>query len=73
MVIALSNGEIVYFEIDSLGHLNEYHERKEMSCPATCLAIGPIPDGRSRSKFLVRIIYPLFKSFCYLFQYFNRQ
>ena len=30
VVIALSGGELVYFEMDPTGQLNEYTERKEM-------------------------------------------
>lgn len=53
VVIALSSAEIVYFELDSGGNLNEYQERKEMSAPISCISIGPIPEGRVRSKYLV--------------------
>ena len=52
MVIALTGGEIVYFELDNMGQLNEYQERKEISCPITCLALGPVPPGRQRSSFV---------------------
>ena len=31
VVIALSGGELVYFEMDPTGQLNEYTERKEMA------------------------------------------
>ena len=52
VAIALSSAEIVYFELDSTGSLNEYQDKKEMSVPITCLSIGPISEGRLRSKFL---------------------
>ncbi|KAJ1565911.1 Splicing factor 3B subunit 3, partial [Nowakowskiella sp. JEL0078] len=52
VVIALSGGEIVYFELDSRGQLNEYRERREMASSISALAVGPIPEGRLRSKFL---------------------
>ncbi|KAI9090485.1 CPSF A subunit region-domain-containing protein [Phlyctochytrium arcticum] len=52
VVIALSGGELVYFELDQSGQLNEYQERKEMAGAITSLSIGPIPDGRQRSPFL---------------------
>lgn len=56
VVIALSSGELAYFELDTMGNLNEYPERKEMTAPVTCLALGPVPDGKLRSKFLVKKI-----------------
>ncbi|TPX70379.1 hypothetical protein SpCBS45565_g01800 [Spizellomyces sp. 'palustris'] len=52
VVIALSGGEVVYFELDSHGQLNEFQDRKEMAAPITALSIGPIPEGRQRSGFL---------------------
>jgi hypothetical protein len=52
-VIALSGGELVYFELDNQGQLNEYQERKEMTSNVTCLSVGEVPEGRQRSRFLV--------------------
>ena len=52
IAIALSSGEIVYFEVDSDGTLAEYDEKKEMSGTVTCLSLGQIPKGRLRSSFL---------------------
>jgi splicing factor 3B subunit 3 len=52
VAIALSSGEIVYFELDSDGGLNEYDERREMSGTVTCLSLGEVPEGRLRSSFL---------------------
>nr|CAG8441343.1 1268_t:CDS:10 [Entrophospora candida] len=52
VVIALTGGELVYFELDSQGQLNEYQERKEMSANVLCLSIGEVPEGRQRSRFL---------------------
>ncbi|RDW71164.1 hypothetical protein BP6252_07727 [Coleophoma cylindrospora] len=52
VAIALSSGEIVYFEIDSDGSLNEYDEKREMSGTVTCLSLGEVPEGRRRSQFL---------------------
>ncbi|KAI8373001.1 CPSF A subunit region-domain-containing protein [Radiomyces spectabilis] len=52
VVVALSDGEIVYFELDNMGQLNEHHERKQMSSNITCLAIGDVPEGRQRSRHL---------------------
>lgn len=52
VAIALSSGEIVYFETDSDGSLAEYEEKKEMSGTVTCLSLGHVPEGRLRSSFL---------------------
>lgn len=52
VVIALSGGEIVYFELDNMGQLNEHHERKQMTSNITCLAVGEVPEGRQRSRHL---------------------
>ena len=52
VVIALTGGEIVYFELDESGQLNEFQDRKEMNFEVTAVALGPIPNGRLRSKFL---------------------
>ncbi|KAJ3217625.1 Splicing factor 3B subunit 3 [Dinochytrium kinnereticum] len=52
VVIALSSFELVYFELDAGGQLNEYQERKEMGAPITALSLGNLPEGRQRSKFL---------------------
>ncbi len=52
VVVALSSGEIVYFEMDSDGSLAEYDERREMTGTVTCLSLGEVPEGRVRSSFL---------------------
>ena len=52
IAVALSSGEIVYFEMDSDGSLNEYDEKREMSGTVTCLSLGEVPEGRVRSQFL---------------------
>lgn len=52
VAVALSSGEIVYFEIDSDGSLVEYQEKKEMSGTVTCLSLGEVPVGKTRSLFL---------------------
>ena len=52
VVISLSGDELVYFELDAAGQLNEFQERKEMTASVTSLCIGPIPQGRMRSRFL---------------------
>ncbi|ERS97181.1 pre-mRNA-splicing factor RSE1 [Sporothrix schenckii ATCC 58251] len=50
--VALSSGEIVYFEMDTDGSLAEYDEKKEMSGTVTSLSLGAVPEGRLRSSFL---------------------
>lgn len=52
VAVALSSGEIVYFEMDSDGSLAEYDEKREMSGTVTCLSLGEVPEGRVRSSFL---------------------
>ncbi len=52
VAVALSSGEIVYFEMDNDGSLAEYDEKREMSGTVTCLSLGEVPEGRSRSQFL---------------------
>ena len=53
VAVALSSGEIVYFEMDPEdGSLAEYDEKREMSGTVTCLSLGEVPEGRVRSQFL---------------------
>ncbi|KAI9166718.1 Pre-mRNA-splicing factor rse1 [Paramyrothecium foliicola] len=52
VAVALSSGEIVYFEMDGDGSLAEYDEKKEMFGTVTCLSLGDVPEGRVRSSFL---------------------
>ena len=52
VAVALSSGEIVYFEMDTDGSLAEYDEKREMSGTVTCLSLGEVPEGRVRSQFL---------------------
>jgi splicing factor 3B subunit 3 len=52
VAVALSSGEIVYFEMDSDGSLAEYDEKREMTGTVTCLSLGEVPEGRARSSFL---------------------
>jgi len=42
----------VYFEMDPSGQLNEYTESKEMNKDVVCMALGRVPAGEQRSKFL---------------------
>ena len=52
VVIALSSGELVYFEIDDEGQLNEYEDRKQIPGAVTALSIAEVPEGRARTDFL---------------------
>lgn len=52
LAIALSNHEILYFEMDTTGQLNEYNERKEFNSQISCMALGEIPPGELRCPFL---------------------
>ncbi|KAK9470022.1 CPSF A subunit region-domain-containing protein [Dipodascopsis tothii] len=52
VVVALSSGEIVYFELDDDGQLNEYQDRKEMTGSVTALSVGDLPEGKVRNSFL---------------------
>lgn len=52
VAVALSSGEIVYFEMDTDGSLAEYDEKRQMSGTVTCLSLGDVPPGRTRSSFL---------------------
>eukprot|EP00118_Oscarella_pearsei_P025484 m.308260 g.308260 ORF g.308260 m.308260 type:complete len:1220 (+) comp43647_c0_seq1:82-3741(+) len=52
VVVALAGGELVYFEMDISGQLNEYTERKDMSADVMCMAIGRVPPGEQRCRFL---------------------
>jgi splicing factor 3B subunit 3 len=53
VAVALSGGEIVYFELDTVMNvLTEHTERMGLSSNITALSLGPIPEGRLRSRFL---------------------
>jgi len=52
VAIALTGGELVYFELGLGSTLNELG-RKDMGNDVASLAIGPIPEGRQRSQFMV--------------------
>ena len=51
VIIALGSGELIYFELDSYGAVNEIC-KKELNREVACLGIGPVPQGRIRSRFL---------------------
>ncbi|KAK3816518.1 MAG: mono-functional DNA-alkylating methyl methanesulfonate N-term-domain-containing protein [Benniella sp.] len=52
VVIALTGGDLVYFEVNDSGNLSESHVRREMSGNVTCLSIQPLPKDRRRIRFL---------------------
>ncbi|RDB18465.1 Pre-mRNA-splicing factor RSE1 [Hypsizygus marmoreus] len=52
VVVALSSAELVYFELDLEGHLNEYQERKAMGSTVLAMSIGEVPEGRQRTPYL---------------------
>lgn len=52
VAIALSNHEILYFEMDTTGQLNEVDARREFPSQISCMALGEIPAGELRSQFL---------------------
>jgi len=53
VVVALSSAELVYFELDLDGQLNEYQDRKAMGSTVLALSIGEVPEGRQRTAYLV--------------------
>jgi splicing factor 3B subunit 3 len=52
VVVALSSAELVYFELDLEGQLNEYQDRKAMGSTVLALSIGEVPEGRQRTPYL---------------------
>ncbi|KAM0753797.1 Pre-mRNA-splicing factor RSE1 [Meredithblackwellia eburnea MCA 4105] len=52
VVVALSTNEIVYFELDLDGQLNEYQERKDMGVEILTMSIAEVPEGRQRTPYL---------------------
>ncbi|KAF9652978.1 hypothetical protein BDM02DRAFT_3160528 [Thelephora ganbajun] len=52
VVVALSSAELVYFELDLEGQLNEYQDRKAMGSTVLALSIGEVPEGHQRTPFL---------------------
>jgi hypothetical protein len=53
VVVALSTAELVYFELDNEGQLNEYQDRKAMGSTVLALSVGEVPEGLQRFKYLV--------------------
>ncbi|TDL17743.1 hypothetical protein BD410DRAFT_807099 [Rickenella mellea] len=52
VVAALSSAELVYFELDPAGQLNEYQEKAAMGSTVVALSVPEIPIGQLRSKYL---------------------
>lgn len=52
VAIVLEGQEIVYFEMDASGQLNEYTERMEIPAKVVCMSIASVPEGLQRSQFL---------------------
>ena len=50
--IALSGGEVVYFELDETYELVE-KDRRDLGSDVRCMGIGPVPHGSQRCDFLV--------------------
>jgi splicing factor 3B subunit 3 len=55
VVVALSSAELVYFELDLEGQLNEYQDRKAMGSTVLALSVGDVPPGRLRTPYLVSL------------------
>ena len=51
VVIALSGGELITFELSASGQLMELM-KKDMPGDVACLDLLPVPEGRQRAKFL---------------------
>jgi splicing factor 3B subunit 3 len=54
IVVALGSAEIVYFELDLDGQLNEYQDRKAMGSTVLALGLAEVTDGHQRTPYLVR-------------------
>jgi len=52
VVIALTGGELVYFEMDTAGHLNEFTDRKEIGSDIVCMDLAKVPTNEQRTRFL---------------------
>lgn len=51
VVVALTGGELIYFELDETGELQEL-ATKDFDKEVTCVDLGEVPEGRVRSPFL---------------------
>ena len=53
VVLALAGGKIICFELDQQSQsLQQHGDEKQFDKEITCLALGPIPDGNLRTRFL---------------------
>ncbi|CAD6195498.1 unnamed protein product [Caenorhabditis auriculariae] len=52
VAIAMTGGELVYFELDLNGTLNEFTERKLFNAEVSCMSLSEIPEGELNSRFL---------------------
>ncbi|CAL2028793.1 unnamed protein product [Caenorhabditis brenneri] len=52
VAVALSGGELVYFELDLNGTLNEFTERKLFNADIACMTFSEISEGELNSRFL---------------------
>ncbi|KAH3661261.1 hypothetical protein OGAPHI_006668 [Ogataea philodendri] len=53
LAVALSNREVVYFELDELDRLIEYNEHKEFGSQITSIALGELQSGEARFPYLL--------------------
>ncbi|OAF69225.1 Pre-mRNA-splicing factor RSE1 [Intoshia linei] len=51
LIISLTGGTLVYFELDQSGQLNEFNERRELGANVICMSVG-VPRNETRFKFL---------------------
>ena len=56
VALTLAGGELLYFELNAQGLLVEV-EKKELGSEVASLAVGPLPEGRQRSRFLAVSLY----------------
>jgi splicing factor 3B subunit 3 len=52
VAVALSGGELVYFELDAASGALADVEKRDLGGDVACLDMGPVPEGRLRSRFL---------------------
>uniref|UniRef100_A0A8R1HWU0 MMS1_N domain-containing protein n=1 Tax=Caenorhabditis japonica TaxID=281687 RepID=A0A8R1HWU0_CAEJA len=52
VAVALTGGELVYFELDLNGTLNEFTERKLFNADIACMTFSEISEGELNSRFL---------------------
>jgi hypothetical protein len=52
VVVALNGGDLIYFEVDAQGNLNEV-DKKFTGREVVGLSIAAVPSGRLRQRFLV--------------------